>query len=87
MDNTDYHYLSLHVHFNVNCFVDLLMSGLFVLGRKASGGDVTDWRTTCRPQITDAIVTPATVLANVNHAVMARSKCDCKISGMHSNLC
>jgi len=64
----------------------MLMTGVFVLGRKASGGELTGWRTTCRPQITDAIVTPATVLANVNHAVMARSKCDCKISGMPSNI-
>ena len=57
----------------------MLISGVYILNRKASSADLTYWRTTCRPQMADAIVTPATVLTAVNYTVLARSKCDCKI--------
>ena len=68
-----------NVHIKCVLFSDLLISGLFVLGHKASSADLTNWRTTCMPQMTGAIVTPATVLATVNLIVLARSKCDCKL--------
>ena len=71
------------VPFKLVLFSDLLMSGLFVLDYKASSADLTSWRTTCRPQMTGAIVTPATVLTAVNLTVLARSKCDCKLVACH----